>query len=127
VQEPVRLKLKLQVIAPKLTAGSPSRTTHTIAQIQLMVHKDSYALKDYRRQSGTNKSHIKDGLLPCARPTMFNPTERLSAVIRTTTKTQRVQIPSRKSEMLRLVRDRSSEKFPHYTHLAYASTGSVSP
>jgi hypothetical protein len=46
VQEPARLKLELQVIAPKLTAGSPSRTTHTIAQIQLMGHKDSYALKE---------------------------------------------------------------------------------
>jgi hypothetical protein len=46
VQELVRLKVELQVIAPKLTAGSPSRTTHTIAQIQLMWHKDSYALNE---------------------------------------------------------------------------------
>ena len=46
MQEPVRLKPELQVIELKLTAGSPSRTTHTIAQIQLMGHKDSYALKE---------------------------------------------------------------------------------
>ena len=40
---------------------------------------------------------------------MFNPTDRLSAFIRTTTETQRVQIPSRKSEMLCLVGDMSSK------------------